>query len=148
MKAIIEDGPHYRVQMDIWVLNEDISNSSGYNYILNIIDIFSKWMFSYQLIKKTANEVLISLRKFILCFGKFKKLQTDNCLEFKNHIINNFCIENDIERIYSPPYYPQVNGAVKSAHKVIEKFINDNFYIIRSNYFSLEKLNSRCFKIP
>lgn len=107
--------------------------------MLDIIDIFPKFVFSYLLINKTADEVLIALRKYILSFGKFKKLQTYNGLEFRNTIINNFCIENDIERIFSPPYQPQVNGAVKAVHKTIQKFINDYFYTRDGENFYIEK---------
>ena len=140
MKIItIEEGPHFRVQMDIWYINEDIAKICGYNYMLDIIDVFSKFIFSYVLINKTADEVLIALRKYILSFGKFKKLQIDNGLEFRNTIIKNFCIENDIERIFSPPYQPQANGAVEDVHKTIQKFINDYFYTSDGKNFSIEK---------
>ena len=58
MKIIIEEGPHFRVQMDIWYINEDIAKICGYNYLLDIIDVFSKFVFSYLFINKTAEEVL------------------------------------------------------------------------------------------
>jgi len=64
MKLLIEDGPHYQYQMDIWYLDDDIAQISGFNYILDIIDVFSKWVFSYPLVKKTGEEVLIALRKY------------------------------------------------------------------------------------
>ena len=47
MKIIIEEGPHFRVQMDIWYINEDIAKICGYNYVFDIIDVFSKFVFSY-----------------------------------------------------------------------------------------------------
>ena len=49
MKVIIEEGPHYRLQMNLWYLTENIAASCGFKYILDIIDIFSKWLFSYPL---------------------------------------------------------------------------------------------------
>lgn len=138
MKLNIENGPHSKIQMDIWYLNDDISKACGYKYVLDIIDVFSKWMFSYPLLHKSAEEILICLRKYIISFGRFNKLQTDNGLEFKNMIINNFCIENSIERLYSPPYQPQANGCVESVHKIVQKFINNNFYTYGSENFSIE----------
>ena len=65
MKLLIEEGPHYNVQMDLWYLGEDIAELTCYNYILDIIDVFSKWMLSYPLIKKTSQEILICLRKYL-----------------------------------------------------------------------------------
>ena len=139
MKIIIENGPHYRYQMDIWYLPKDIGLSSGYNYVLDILDHFSKWIFSYGLKEKTGFEVLICLRKFILSFGICKKLQTDNGLEFKNVLINNYCIENNIERIFSPPYHPQSNGSIEAAHKTIQKFVYEEFYINKDKDFNLDE---------
>ena len=69
MKQIIENGPHFRIEIDIFYLPDDIAKVSGYNYILDIIDIFSKWLFSYPLITKSSKEVLIAFRKFIEAVG-------------------------------------------------------------------------------
>ena len=112
MKQIIENGPHFRIEMDILYLPDDIEKVSGCNYILDIIDIFSKWLFSYPLITKSSKEVLITFRKFIESFGVCK-----NSKLIKNVMLTNYCIENKIERLYSPPYYPQANGAQKKLKK-------------------------------
>ena len=138
-KLIIEEGPHFRYQMDIWYLPKDIAESSNYNYVLDIIDHFSKWLFSYPLKEKTGKEVLLNLRKYLISFGICKKLQTDNGLEFKNVLINNFCIDNQIERIFSPPYTPEANGCIESAHKIVQKFVNSYYYTKSKDEFSLEE---------
>ena len=56
MKQIIENGPHFRIEIDIFYLPDDIAKVSSYNNILDIIDIFSKWLFSYPLITERYNE--------------------------------------------------------------------------------------------
>ena len=135
MKQIIENGPHFRIEMDIFYLPDDIAKVSGYNNILDIIDIFSKWLFSYPLITKSSKEVLITFRKFIESFGVCKKLQTDNGLEFKYIMLTNYCIENKIERLYSPPYHPQANGAVEAAQKIIQKYLMIIFMLFLKKNF-------------
>ena len=94
--------------------------------------------FAFPLITKSSKEVLIAFRKFIESFGVCKKLQTDNGLEFKNFMLTNYCIGNKIERLYSPPYHPQANGAVEAAHKIIQKYINDYFYTLSEEEFCLD----------
>ena len=138
MKLIIEDGPHYRYEMDIWYLEDDIAKSTGFNYILDIIDVFSKWVFSYPLKHKNCQEILLALRKYIISFGMCRKLQTDNGREFRNAIINNFCIENNIERLFSPPYLPRANGAVESVHKIIKKYVNDYYYTSDEDDYNID----------
>ena len=50
----------------------------------------------------------------------------------------NYCIENKVERLYSPPYHPKANGAVEAAHKIIQKYINDYFYTLSEEEFCLD----------
>ena len=130
MKQIIENGPHFRIEMDIFYLPDDIAKVSGYNYILDIIDIFSKWLFSYPLITKSSKEVLIAFRKFIESFGVCK-----NSKLIKNVMLTNYCIENKIERLYSPPYHPQANGAVEAAQKIIQKYLMIIFILFLKKNF-------------
>ena len=52
--------------MDIWYLPKDISKASGYSYILDVIDHFSKWLYSFPLKEKAAKEILSNFRKYIL----------------------------------------------------------------------------------
>lgn len=73
----------------------------------------------------------------IISFGSCKKLQTDNGTEFRNNLINNYCIENNVEHIYSPPYHPRANGTVEAVHKTIQKFVNDYFYISDNKNFNI-----------
>ena len=57
-KIIIESGPHYRYIADLWQLPKDISKDTGYKYILDIVDHFSKWYYGYLLKSKEGEEVL------------------------------------------------------------------------------------------
>ena len=45
-KIILDNGPHYRYVADIWYLNQDIRDITDYNYVLDIIDHFNKWLFT------------------------------------------------------------------------------------------------------
>ena len=65
MKVLVEDGPHFKIEMDLFYLNDDISKVCRYNYILDIVNVLSKWLYSYPLVHKTYSEVLIALRKYI-----------------------------------------------------------------------------------
>ena len=42
-KVIIENGPHYRYIADLWQLPSTITKETGYKYIIDIVDHFSKW---------------------------------------------------------------------------------------------------------
>jgi len=40
MKVLVEDSPHFKIEMDLLYLNDDISKVCRYNYILDIVMYF------------------------------------------------------------------------------------------------------------
>ena len=54
-KNIIDNGPHYKYIDDLWHLPYYIFKKTGYNYIIDIVDHFSKWYFGYLLENKESN---------------------------------------------------------------------------------------------
>ena len=133
-KVIIENGPHYRYVADIWTLPKEIAAATKYKYILDIVDHFSKWYYGYLLHTKEAKEILKYIEMFCENFGYPKILQTDNGKEFKNEVINNFCLDQDIKLIHSSPYHPQTNGTVEVTHKEIQKYICNEFISNKKNF--------------
>lgn len=81
-------------------MSNNISVKSGYSYILDIADHFSKWYQGYCLKTKSVDEVLFCIDSFIEAFGKPHILQEDNELEFSNSEINNYCVNNDIKWVH------------------------------------------------
>ena len=73
----MDDGPHFRY-VDIWYLYKEIKSVTGYNYVLDVIDHFSKWYNGYLLKTKEAKEVLKKIELFIENFWVCKILQVDN----------------------------------------------------------------------
>ena len=74
-------------------------------------------------------------------------MQTDNGREFRNAIINNFCIENNIESLFSPLYLPRANEAVESVHKIIKKYVNDYYYTSDEDDYNIDLLLIKFFGI-
>lgn len=136
-KKIIDNGPHYRYVADLWYLNNSIQENSGYKYVIDIIDHFSKWYGGYLLKTKSAEEVLKKIDFYIENFGKPKILQVDNGTEFSNNLLDSYCIENGIKLIHSSPYHPQTNGVCEAVHKEIRKYIYDK-YINGGEEFNIE----------
>ena len=134
MKIIIDNGPHYRYVADLWYLNGDLKEDTGYSYILDIIDHFSKWYNGYLLKTKNADEVLTKIEMFIENFGSCKILQVDNGTEFKNKLLETYCNNNNIKLVHSSPYHPQTNGVVEVVHKEIKKYIYSEYFKNKENF--------------
>ena len=137
-KIIIEEGPHFRYIADLWELPNEIFEVSGFKFIIDVIDHFSKWYYGYLLPNKEAKNVLNKIEQYILSFGVPKILQCDNGGEFKNSLLENYCINNNIKLIFSSPYHPQTNGACESVHKEIRKHILSQ-YLNKHNNFNIEE---------
>lgn len=60
-----------RLQIDLVDLRKFSSINDGYNWILNVLDVFSKYLFSFELKDKSANEVTFSLFELIFRFVLF-----------------------------------------------------------------------------
>ena len=57
-KIIYSYDPHKRYQCDIWYLNEKLKNNN-YEYIMDIIYHYNKWVDSYLLINKTTLNIVL-----------------------------------------------------------------------------------------
>jgi len=55
--------------------------------VLNCIDSFSKYVWSFPIQNKTAEEVAACLKRLFSEQGSWKILQADNGGEFKNEIV-------------------------------------------------------------
>ena len=70
-KPIISNGPRDEIQMDLWYLLPDIKNICEYKYVIDIVDHFSKWIWSYPVKSKTSEEALKCLKSYIFSYGIF-----------------------------------------------------------------------------
>ena len=77
-------------------------------YILVIVDAFSKWVEAFITSGKTTKETLQYVRETIARFGLPKVIVTDNDPTFV--AMQDFCNDNNIRLMHSPPYHPASNG--------------------------------------
>ena len=59
---------------------------------MDIIDHFSKWMWPYPLKEKTSPQAVRCIKSFVFSFGNANKSHTENGLEVKNNLMEDFCI--------------------------------------------------------
>jgi hypothetical protein len=92
-------------------MTEFTKENDGYKYILNVIDCYSKFAWSFRCLTKTSNEVFFHLESLLLkCFIP-KELQSDNGLEFKNRKISSLCRKLCKTSFWSPipPIKPRIS---------------------------------------
>ena len=67
-KQIIMSKPKDRYLMDLTYIPIELIENNQYKYILNVIDHFSKFLFSYLLINKNTKSIVSKLK---ICFQKY-----------------------------------------------------------------------------
>ena len=133
-KIIYDEGPHYRLLIDITYLDTKLySKKTNYKYIIDCIDHFSKFYWGYLIRDKTANTTLNKIKNFIGINKKPVIVQTDNGLEFKNKLVENYFKNEGIKHIFSRAHHPQTNGCLERYHRELHKFMK-NFLNEKKNF--------------
>ena len=91
-------------------------------YIITFLDEFSRKAWIYLLTSKSeAPSTIIYFFKLItnLTNKNIKIFRTDNGKEYTNKKIINFCNNNGIKKVFSPPYNPQSNGIAERYNQTL-----------------------------
>ncbi|KAG0441846.1 putative uncharacterized transposon-derived protein F54H12.3 [Dictyocoela muelleri] len=86
--------------------------------ILNLIDYFSRKVFSQKIRSKTPDEIIKFMNKVYDEF-KFKSMITDNGKEFENKYVKKWCAEKNVKHTFSIPYYHASNGRIERLNRTI-----------------------------
>ncbi|XP_021746652.1 uncharacterized protein LOC110712496 [Chenopodium quinoa] len=97
--------------------------SNGHQYILVVVDYFSKWVEASSYSKLGAKQVSKFVINNIICrYGVPFEIISDNGSQFEGHLKETL-EKYKIRHHQSSPYCPQTNGAVEAANKTIKTII-------------------------
>lgn len=114
------------LQIDLIDLGQYSNSNNKYSFILNCIDVFSRKVWLFKLLKKTNS----SVKAFVIPLLKkhsFKVLSSDNGLEFTG--FDDELKTIGVKHIYGNPYTPQNQAVVERSNGTIKKVITKMFYI-------------------
>ena len=104
--------PNERIHIDL--LGPLDKSTRGHQYVLVIIDSFSKFVTLIPLRTKTAEEVGKALvHRYIAIFGCPNIITSDRGLEFANAVIKTISELHGIKQILIAPRHPSSNGQVE-----------------------------------
>ena len=136
---ILTKGPLERIIADGWELDEDLKTITGFSWVIDIIDHFSKFLMSIPVKNNNSENILYCIKQYINYVGQPKIFQSDNGSEYNNALVKNFLNTNNIKQIFSSPRHPQSNGVVEVVHKEVRKNILFNInplYFLKRLYYS------------
>ena len=98
-------------------------SKSGFEYLLVIQDLFTKWIELCPLRKATGAKIVESFEELVVTrVGSPKQLLTDNGTEFVNSNVDKFVKKHNISHITTPVYNPRANP-VERVNRVIKTMI-------------------------
>ncbi|GJR17002.1 ribonuclease H-like domain-containing protein [Tanacetum coccineum] len=113
--------PLFMLDMDLFCPTF-VSSLMHKKYCLVITNDYSR--FSWVFFLRTKDETSEILKNFIkeienLVDKKVKIIRSDNGIEFKNHVMDEFCREKGIKREYSIARTPQQNGIAERKNRTL-----------------------------
>lgn len=97
---------------------------SGYEYILTMQDLLTKYALAIPLKDTTAETVARSfINKFICTFGAPKITLTDQGANFTSALMRHVAKKFRIKQIQTTAYHPQSNGSLERSHHVLKEYL-------------------------
>lgn len=120
---IVSKHPWWLVQTDCVDLRNFADVNDGYSWILNIIDSYSKFAFSFCLKNKTALDIKSSFQSVVRNEGFSISVQTDNGKEFANKLFGSILEDNYVKFVRGRPRHPKNKGQVERFNQTITRKI-------------------------
>jgi hypothetical protein len=99
------------------------TDEDGNQYIIAIIDAFTRWVELYAMPDATAKSALRALMLHNKTFGQPHQLVSDNGTQYVNEVIAEWATIVGIEHIRTVPYSHQENTLVERSHKETERHL-------------------------
>lgn len=105
-------------------------STSGYSYILVVVDTFSKYALLFKLRKATAGPIVHAIEdNVILTFGAPQKILCDNGVQYRSREFTSLAQRYDSKIVYNALYHPQANPAERTNRVVktmIASYVSEN----------------------
>lgn len=124
VKPIVAKEPFSHIQVDLIDFRKWEGNNNRKSYVMNAIDLYSKYAWSVPIFDKSAPRMVQAFRDLLRDMGRTPKIiQSDNGSEFVNEQVKQWMEENHIKQIFSHPYTPTSQGGIERFNKTIKAMI-------------------------
>lgn len=123
-KPVLAKKVNERWQCDLVELERFAPYNSGYVYLLNVVDVFTRFLWSVPLKQKEAALVRDALERIAAENGYPRVLQSDQGTEFKAEV-DDWCKEHNIKHSRSKSYSPRGNGLIEGTNKILREKLHD-----------------------
>ena len=114
--------PFERVGLDI--TGKHPTSKNGFQYMLTIIDFFSKFALAIPLRQHEAHTVAEAfVTHWVAVFGAPTAILTDRGPEFQSHLLADLCKILGVEKLRTTAYKASTNGGTERLHRTINSML-------------------------
>ena len=120
--------------------------NNGNRYILTIQCNLTKYIVLIPIPTKEAAVIAKALvENFILIYGNFMELRTDQGSEYKNEVLDQVCKLLEIKQTFSTAYHPESIGALERNHRCLNEYLRSFTNVHQSDWDDWVKFYSFTF---
>ncbi|PIO59974.1 integrase core domain protein, partial [Teladorsagia circumcincta] len=139
------DAPWSRIHIDFAGPMDGMSN-------LVVVDAFSKWPEVIPMTYTTSTATLRDLRRLFAQFGLPQIIVSHTGTQFTSVEFQNFCRNNGIKHVRSPPFHQRSNGQaerfVDNFKRSLAKVENNGLTVDALQAFLFTYRNTQCTALP
>ena len=114
--------PFERVGLDI--TGRHPTSKNGFQYMLTIIDLFSKFAVAIPLRQHESHTVAEAfVTHWVALFGAPVSILTDQGPEFQSRLLSDLCKILGVEKLRTSAYKPSTNGGTERLHRTMNSMI-------------------------
>jgi len=148
IRPIMSKKPFNLLQMD---LIDYARKNTMYNYVLCVVDVFSRYAWTRRLTSKEDDTVLAGLESIINDIGDqdIKIIMSDRGKEFENKAMNEYLRDKGIKHIISIGGVPECQAIVERFNKTLKgllaRFSQINGYLWSTNLAQCTKIYNKTY---
>lgn len=123
-KPVLSTEKNERWQIDLVVLERFARYTSNYRYLCNVIDVFSRYLWSVPLKLKEARLVRDALEQIASENGYPRVLQSDLGTEFRGEV-DDWAKAHNVKQAKSRSYTPQRQGLLEGVNGILRRKLHD-----------------------
>jgi len=133
-KPVVAKKPMEHWQMDLFDMSKFKSpQNNQVEYVLSVIDVFSKYLWLRGITNKSAPTVVAALKTVVdEVGGGPTKLQSDRGSEFIAQEMRDYCKSVFITQVFSLSYSPSSQGIVERSNRTVKGYIQ-KYMLINGN---------------
>jgi hypothetical protein len=110
-----------RYIMDCIDLHRYADHNDGFSWILNVMNTYTNYLWSFKKINKSALQVKECLKFIYMNFGVPEAIQADNRKEFRNRLLLDYHRDLNVRVKHGRPRHPRSQGQIERANQTIKR---------------------------